>query len=164
MTSGPPFDEDAERAVLGCVLLSNRALDPVLDMGLRSEHFHRPTYAGLWGATMNLRMREHAVDEITLTAEAERIGVKAPGGMSLRVFIGALATTVPSAGNFREYAQRTLELAEWRRRLGASRLMQEASLELSQEKWSMAQRLLDERVQRSKESLTADQWAEVLTT
>ncbi len=42
----PPQNLEAERAVLGAVLLADRALDGLsIDLGLRPEHFYRNSTA-----------------------------------------------------------------------------------------------------------------------
>jgi replicative DNA helicase len=98
----PPQDVEAERAVLGSILLSNEAVYTSIEL-LAAEDFYRPAHRVIYKAMLDLTTRSEPVDVITLQAilkgrdELDPVG--GPGA------IAALAEEVPTAANVKHYAE-----------------------------------------------------------
>lgn len=98
----PPQNLDAERSVLGAMLLSPDALVEVSEI-LHSHHFYRAeTHGEIYGAMITLYERRDPVDLITLTEELRKRGsLERAGGTT---FLAELAAGVPSAAHAVRYA------------------------------------------------------------
>ena len=72
MTQGsrqlPPQDLEAERSLLGGLLLDNTALGKIIDLGLQPEDFYRDAHGKVFEAVMALSSRSEPVDIVTLSA------------------------------------------------------------------------------------------------
>ena len=100
-----PHASDAERSVLGSMLIDANALEICLEQ-LREEDFYVPANATVFAAMRDIRASGDAVDLVTLTNELERHGkLEQAGGMA---YITDLVTFVPTAAN----AQNYIELVE----------------------------------------------------
>lgn len=109
----PAIDQAAERAVLGGILLVGTAshVQGLAARGLAAEHFYWSAHGRIFTAARSLASSGSAVDAILLAAELERDGDPIAGEK-----IDELAAYCPAAAHFAEYADRVMELAEWRRR------------------------------------------------
>jgi replicative DNA helicase len=98
----PPQNLEAERGVLGSVLLDNEALHDVVPI-LKVEDFYRDTHQIIFRTIRELYDLGHAVDTITLTEELTRRGeyTRIGGDDALAEILGA----VPHAANAPYYAQ-----------------------------------------------------------
>lgn len=75
----PPHNLDAERAVLGCLLLEGARAVEALD--LRVEDFYMDGHRHLYATLRTLAERTGVVDPLTVRAELERVGLlEAAGG------------------------------------------------------------------------------------
>lgn len=100
-----PHASDAERSVLGSMLIDANALEISLEQ-LREEDFYVPANAAVFVAMRDIRASGDAVDLVTLTNELERHGkLEQAGGLA---YITDLVTFVPTAAN----AQTYIELVE----------------------------------------------------
>lgn len=98
----PPHNEDAEKAVLGAVLIDNEALTKVLDF-LRAEDFYKTAHQQIFTAVTFLFNRGEAVDLITLTEELKRTdSLEKAGGTA---YIAILTSEVPTSANVEYYAK-----------------------------------------------------------
>jgi len=98
----PPQDLDAERSVLGAMLLEKNALSEAIEL-LKPGDFYRPAHAQIFEAMAALFERNEPVDEVTLAAELKnRAQFEAIGGTS---FLAALTESVPTAANVGYYAK-----------------------------------------------------------
>jgi replicative DNA helicase len=98
----PPHNEDAERSLLGAILLDNRVLDELLSR-LAVEDFYREPHRHIFRAMCDLHRRSEPVDVITLAdylAAEDRL--EAVGGPS---FLARLSNAVPSAANVGQYGE-----------------------------------------------------------
>lgn len=103
----PPVDErslphnlDAERAVLGAILLNNAAL--MLIPSLRPAHFYRRVNQHIFEAMVTLLGRPHgAVDFVLLREELARVGVLEEVGAG---YLASLVDGVPKSTNVAYYA------------------------------------------------------------
>ena len=59
----PPHDEDAEKAILGSILINNKILDEVADR-LKWEFFYDPRHQALYRIMLDLWSQNHPVDMI----------------------------------------------------------------------------------------------------
>ena len=98
-----PHNLDAERAVLGGILLRNATLrEP--ELRLEHEDFYDPRHRLVWSAISELEEERVPLDELTLKAQLERTGkLKEAGGLA---YIGQLALRVPTTDNVIRYAGR----------------------------------------------------------
>lgn len=99
----PPQALDAERAVLGAMLLSAAAYDDAVGEGLAPEHFYRPQHAALFRVIEQLHATGSAVDAVTVVDTAHKSGVLAKIGGGAGV--AALAALRPIEGHASAYAR-----------------------------------------------------------
>lgn len=100
----PPHNLEAERSVLGAVLLEERHLSALMvEEGLRPQHFFREQYGLVFEVMMELSQVDRKIDPLTV-AEAlrERGKLDEIGGVEA---IDELSGWVPAAANAREYAR-----------------------------------------------------------
>ncbi|AHY46022.1 DnaB: replicative DNA helicase [Rubrobacter radiotolerans] len=98
----PPHDLDAERAVIGAMLVSEAAVASVAER-LAAEDFYSETNRSIYRAMMQLYGRGERIDQITLTNElrsAEEFDKV--GG---RAYIFSIVESVPTASNAARYAE-----------------------------------------------------------
>ena len=97
MNEAPPHDEQAERAILGAILLSDVWLTAATDaVGLSGEDFYAPRNQRVFAAMEKLAGQGDPVDTGT-------VGGKLPD--EDRDYLGVLVSSVPSIANARSYAQ-----------------------------------------------------------
>ncbi len=105
-TSGPdrlpPQSLEAERGVLGSVLLMNEVLDEVTEL-LSTDHFYTDAHRKIFAAIRRLYdQHSYAIDPLTLAEELERHGeLEDIGGSS---YLLQLLESVPHAGHAKHYA------------------------------------------------------------
>src|SRR5213080_1606231 len=113
----PPQNLDAERSVLGGVLLDNVALNDVLET-LKPEDFYREAHRKVFEAMCALSSRGEPIDRVTLKNELVALGAyEQVGGED---FIDLLDKIVPSASNLSYYARIVHEKALSRRVIEAA--------------------------------------------
>jgi replicative DNA helicase len=112
----PPHSLEAERSVLGAILLSDRTLYAlVIDEGLKPEDFYRDRHAVIYQAVLELYNENEPVDVLTVTEHLRSNGnLEAAGGTNA---VDELAASVPAVGNARSYAKIVREHALMRRLL-----------------------------------------------
>jgi replicative DNA helicase len=98
----PPHDLDAERAVIGALLVSETAVVAVAEQ-LSSEDFYSETHRIIYGSMMRLYSRGDRIDQITLTNELSSVNeFERVGG---RAYVFQLVESVPTASNAARYAE-----------------------------------------------------------
>ncbi|MFH1807763.1 MAG: replicative DNA helicase [Pseudomonadota bacterium] len=98
----PPQHLEAERSVLGGVLLNNLALDWVSDI-VAEEDFYKEAHRVLYRAMRRLSDRSDPVDELTLVQELKAHDeLDRVGGLG---YVGALTQAVPTAAHVAAYAK-----------------------------------------------------------
>jgi len=113
----PPQNLDAERSVLGGVLLDNAALNEILEL-LKPEDFYRDAHRKVFEAMCALSSRSEPIDRVTLKDELTSLGAyEAVGGED---FVDLLDKLVPSAANLTYYATIVHEKALARRVIEAA--------------------------------------------
>src|SRR5919205_28382 len=123
----PPHDLDAERAVIGAMLVSDAAVS-VVGEKLVAEDFYSETHRVLYGAMMRLYSRGDPIDQLTLSDELRNMGeFDRIGG---RQYVFRLVESVPTAANATRYAEIVRGKALLRAVIDAgSRIQQEAFAE-----------------------------------
>lgn len=121
---GPPFDPNAEAALLGSCLIDQTAY---LDASaiIQPDDFYLHRHRILWDAIAAIYERGDAVDEITIESELRAQGtLNDVGGMP---YVIQLLTTTPTSANAETYA-RLVQAGSLRRKTidAASRLAQAA--------------------------------------
>jgi len=125
----PPHNLEAERSVLGAILLTGQqALEPIaLEEHLQPEHFYREQHALVYTAMLALHQRHEPIDTLTIADQLAQQGVLERVGGSLAV--DELAGWVPAAGDARSYARIVRDLATRRALLCACYQIQQQALE-----------------------------------
>src|SRR4030088_2818948 len=71
----PPHNLDAEKSVLGAILLSDRSLYAlVIEEGLRADDFYRERHGTIYEAMLSLYGESEPVDVLTVTDRLRRMG------------------------------------------------------------------------------------------
>lgn len=98
---GMPFDEDAERAVLGSILLDQNIILTIAAM-LRPSDFYRDSHKRIYSTILELNEESKAIDTLLLVTALKNQGcLEAVGG---RQYIMELYNAVPSSAAAVEYA------------------------------------------------------------
>ena len=120
----PPHDLDAERALLGAMLLSSGAAAAGLERCQPSD-FYKPAHGHIFAAIRALMDRGGAVDALTVTDELKRSGVmEAVGNPSI---FTSLQASTPSIANARHYASIVAEQSLLRQAIEESRAVEDAA-------------------------------------
>jgi replicative DNA helicase len=99
----PPQDLDAERSVLGSVLLSNDAIDEVLQH-IHADHFYADPHRRMFRAIQDMHEAGvRGIDPVTLGHELQRRGELADVGGA--PYIVQVLETVPHAAHAQYYAR-----------------------------------------------------------
>jgi len=97
----PPHAYDAERAVLGGIMLDAEALEK-LEGTLQSEHFYVEANARIFYVILELAGKGQPVDALTIKDHLERRNeLESSGGES---YLAELVTAVPTSANVKHYA------------------------------------------------------------
>ncbi len=115
----PPHNLEAEKSVLGAVLLDERHLHALLvEEQLRPEHFYREQYGAVFEAMLQLYEGERKIDHLTVSEILRQNGkLDELGGAEA---VDELAGWVPAAGHAREYGRIVRENAQMRALLTTS--------------------------------------------
>ena len=109
----PPYDNEAEVAVLASMLFDAGAIDAATTI-LISTDFYRPDHGEIFRAMANLRGRGEPVDVVTLTAELTRAGTIEQIG---REKVVQLAAAYYTSANILYHAQEVRRYSEARQNL-----------------------------------------------
>ena len=122
----PPQNIEAEKAVLGAMLIKKDAIIEVQEI-LRPEDFYREAHKVAYEAMLKLTDSEEAVDIVTLTEELRKEEqLERVGGVR---FVTDIANTVPTAANISYHAKIVKEKAELRRLIDAATAIAAAAYE-----------------------------------
>jgi len=98
----PPHNDDAERAVIGAMLIDEEAVT-VAQQYLKADDFYSPRHRKIFEAVLNLFNNGTRPDLLTLASELEQTGrLDEAGGND---YIASLTHAVPSSANCEFYAQ-----------------------------------------------------------
>jgi replicative DNA helicase len=115
----PPHNLEAEKSVLGAVLLDERHLYGLLvEEHLRPEHFYREQHGYVFAAMLELHQSDRKIDHLTVAETLRQHGkLEEVGGPEA---IDELAGWVPAAGHAREYGRIVRDNAQLRSLLQTS--------------------------------------------
>ncbi len=117
-----PWDEQAERAVLGAVLLDPASLDPALEI-LKAEDFHRVAHRLIFEAFLDLVRRGEEIDPVTLRVELDRVGALERAGGA--VYVASLIDGLPRTTNVAAYARIVHDRSLLRQMLGVAEALRD---------------------------------------
>lgn len=113
----PPHNEEAERSVLGAVMLNKDVLSEVLEE-VTADDFYNESHKEIFRAIWELYKDNTAVDMLTVCEELKkRKSLDMSGG---RAYIATLTSEVPSTANAVEYAKIVAEKATLRQMIRTS--------------------------------------------
>ena len=126
-SSVPPHNLEAEKSVLGAVLLDERHLHSLLiEEHLRPDHFYREQHGVVFAAMLDLYESDRKIDHLTVAETLRQHGkLEEVGGPAA---IDELAGWVPAAGHSREYGRIVRDNAQMRALLKASYQIQASVL------------------------------------
>ena len=97
----PPQDADAERALLGSLMLRPQGMHQIVDL-ISPESFYMDRHADIYRAMQDLFGRGEPIDLVSVTSLLrERAAIERVGGSS---YLAELTGVVPSAANLEHYA------------------------------------------------------------
>jgi replicative DNA helicase len=121
-----PNNLDAERSVLGAILLDNNALNTAIE-NLRAEDFFLDQHRRVFNQMVALGESQQAIDLITLSEELHRHGeLEAAGGAP---YLASLADGMPRVSNVEHYARIVKEKALLRNLIHATHNIQQRAFE-----------------------------------
>jgi len=98
----PPQDLEAERSVLGAVLIDSGAMNLVAEF-LKPEHFYDPAHKQIYSSMLTLFEKQQPIDVVTLQDALKKVdGMKKIGGKS---YLADLINTVPTSAYIEHYGQ-----------------------------------------------------------
>ena len=135
----PPQNLEAEESVLGALMVSEMAMNPViLDVRLAEEDFYRDRHRLIFRAIKTLYERSEPIDALTVSEFLSQSGdLETVGG---REAVSNLASTVPVAGNAKHYARIVQQNSLLRRLLSASHEIQRSVHDREGEPTELAER------------------------
>lgn len=98
----PPQDLDAEKSIIGAILLDQDAIITVAQV-LKPEHFYKEAHGDIMSAILELYEKREPIDLITLTSQLKKKGkLDKVGGAS---YLSELASAVPTSAHVAKYSQ-----------------------------------------------------------
>lgn len=97
----PPQSLDAERSVLGAILIDTEALSKVADI-LEPQSFYSPQHTLIYEAIIALYQQAKPLDVVTLTNQLKKVNKLDQAGGS--AYLSELIASVPTSAHLTEYA------------------------------------------------------------
>jgi replicative DNA helicase len=120
-----PHNLEAERSILGAVLLDNHSLNAAVEK-LRSEDFFLPQHRQIFQRMIQLAEHQQAIDVVTLMDDLARRGeLESAGGVA---YLSQLADGLPRATNVEHYARIVKEKSVLRNLAFSAAAIQEQAL------------------------------------
>jgi replicative DNA helicase len=120
-----PHNLDAERSILGAILLDNHALNPAVEK-LKTDDFFLDPHRRIFERMIALAEAQHAIDLVTLTEDLHRSGeLEAAGGAA---YLAQLVDGVPRISNVEHYARIVKEKSMLRNLAHVALAIQERAL------------------------------------
>src|SRR6202142_3209185 len=121
-----PSNIDAEKSILGAIILDNNVLNTAIE-ALKAEDFFLPHHRHIFTEMIALSEAQQAIDLITLTEELHRHGeLQAAGGAP---YLASLADGMPKVSNIEHYARIVKEKAILRNLIHATHNIQQQAFE-----------------------------------
>lgn len=113
----PPQDLEAERSVLGAMMLDRTAVTACVEH-LQAEDFYRPAHGHIYDSMIALFERNEPVDEVTVHAALRSAGrLDVVGGLA---YLNELCASTPTSANVEHYARLVRNSALSRRLIQAA--------------------------------------------
>ncbi|MBI2956367.1 MAG: replicative DNA helicase, partial [Acidobacteria bacterium] len=139
-----PHNPEAERSLLGAILLDNEAFHPIIEI-LGPDDFFLDAHRRIFTRMAALSEENRAIDLVTLSEELERTGeLEAVGGAA---YLSCLVDGMPRVSNVEHYARIVKEKALLRNLIHASQNIINQAFE--------AEEAADEVLDRAEESIFA---------
>jgi replicative DNA helicase len=120
-----PSNLEAERSILGAILLDNHALNAAIEK-IRSEDFFLSQHRQIFERMIQLGEKQQAIDVVTLMEDLSRRGeLEAAGGIA---YLSQLADGLPRVTNVEHYARIVKEKAVLRSLIFSASAIQEQAL------------------------------------
>ncbi len=120
-----PHNLEAERSILGAVLLDNHSLNAAVEK-LRSEDFFLPQHRQIFERMIQLAEKQQAIDVVTLMEDLARRGeLESAGGVP---YLSQLADGLPRVTNVEHYARIVKEKSVLRNLAFSAAAIQEQAL------------------------------------
>ena len=120
-----PHNLDAERSILGAILLDNHALNPAIEK-LKTDDFFLDPHRRIFERMIALAEAQQAIDLVTLTEDLHRSGgLEAAGGAA---YLAQLVDGVPRISNVEHYARIVKEKSMLRNLAHTALAIQERAL------------------------------------
>jgi replicative DNA helicase len=98
----PPQNLDAEKALLGSVMIRSEVMHDVADI-IKEDSFYATQHRNIWGSLLELHTKNSPIDILSLSAKLkEKNQLDDVGGMS---YLTELINIVPSSTNASHYAE-----------------------------------------------------------
>ncbi len=98
----PPHSEEAERSLLGAILIDRDAIVQVAEF-LEPEYFYDTRHGDIFAACLQLYANRSPIDLVTLSEQLKQMGkLKIIGGSA---YLTGLVESVPSSANVRKYGE-----------------------------------------------------------
>ena len=125
-----PQNPDAERAVLGSILINNNAFYRVVGL-IDTEDFFKDSHRSIFATMRTLAEQSHEIDMLTLKDElAKRAQLEQVGGAA---YISSLADGIPDVANVERYARIIKEKSMLRRLIVMGNSVMRAALDAPNE-------------------------------
>ncbi|MBQ1580610.1 MAG: replicative DNA helicase [Firmicutes bacterium] len=122
----PPHSDEAEKSVLGAVLIDKETFFAVSEI-LKPDDFYPESHKEIYHSMLDLYQRSEPIDVVTVSESLKRRNsLEAVGG---RAYIAFLSTVVPTTANAVQYARIVAEKAMLRRLIAAAGDIVEKSYE-----------------------------------
>ena len=126
----PPQDVEAEKAVLGAILIENEVLNSVLEI-LDANDFYRETHRIIFKAMLDLYEKHEAIDLITLVDSLKKDNkLEAVNGIA---YVTALPSAIATAANVQYHAKIVYEKSVLRKLINVSSEIASKAYEGSEE-------------------------------
>src|ERR1700678_349945 len=120
-----PHNLEAERSILGAILLDNHALNAAIEK-VRSDDFFLPQHRQIFERMVQLGEKQQAIDIVTLMEDLSRRGeLEAAGGIA---YLSQLADGLPRITNVEHYARIVKEKSVLRSLIFSASAIQEQAL------------------------------------
>lgn len=126
----PPQNIDAERALLGSIMLRPVVLNEVMD-SMNEDDFYVQKHRIIWRAMVDLSRVGDPIDLVSITDKLKNLNLlEQSGGAS---YLNEIANTVPSSTNVEYYAKTVGTKSTLRRLIGAGDFVTQLGFEEGQE-------------------------------
>lgn len=156
----PPQNLDAERSVLGAVMVTDVLGAVLAETQIQPEHFTQERHQQVFRAILALHERGSAIDTLTVTEELERRGVL-NGNITERAEVQSLPDLCPAPMNAPHYAGLVVAKAQWRERLVAGQMITEAARTEDETRLAEAEELLRSDIVHPNSDYDSDRLADL---